>query len=172
MLPETRKLITLAIMIVLLVIMSMTGFACNQGENMEVKTMDESKIKEEVWQIIQTLNRAWAVEENVADLKKYFHKNMVAITPTDRDRLEGRDVCIASWKKFVQAAKIIYWREIDPKIQLYSDGKLAVVTYYYDMSYEMSGKTINTGGRDMFILANENGKWWVVADQFSPYPKQ
>jgi hypothetical protein len=26
------------------------------------------------------------------------------------------------------------------------------------------------GGRDMLVLVREDGRWWVVADQFSPYP--
>jgi hypothetical protein len=65
-----------------------------------------------------------------------------------------------------------YWKEIDPKVQVYGNGKFAVVTYYFDMSFDMVGQTIKMGGRDMFALVNEDGKWWVVADQFSPYPQQ
>ena len=134
--------------------------------------MEESKIEEEVWQTVQALNRAWTVEGNADALADYFHENMVAITPTDRERVEGRNACVAGWKAFVEATKIHYWKEIDPKVQLYGDGKFAVVTYYWDMSYDMGGQTINIGGRDMFALVNERGKWWVVADQFSPYPQQ
>jgi len=26
------------------------------------------------------------------------------------------------------------------------------------------------GGRDMFFFVKEKGRWWAVADQFSPYP--
>ena len=134
--------------------------------------MEQSKIKDEVWQTIQALNRAWTVKGNVDELKNYFHKDMVAITATDRGRLEGRESCIAAWKAFVEAAKIHYWKEIDPKIQLYIDGKSAVVTYYFDISFDMGGQTMKMSGRDMFVLAKEDGKWWVVADQFSPYPQQ
>ena len=134
--------------------------------------MEESKIEEEVWQTVQALNRAWTVEGNADALADYFHENMVAITPTDRERVEGRNACVAGWKAFVEATKIHYWKEIDPKVQLYGDGKFAVATYYWDMSYDMAGQTINMGGRDMFALVNERGKWWVVADQFSPYPQQ
>lgn len=130
--------------------------------------MTESKAKEDVWKTIQTLNRAWTIEKNPDKLKDYFHKNMVAITATDRERLEGREACVASWKKFAEAAKIHYWKEIDPNIRLY--GNCAVVTYYFDMSFDMDGQTIKMGGQDMFTLVNEDGKWWVVADQFSPYP--
>jgi hypothetical protein len=134
--------------------------------------MQEPKIEEEVWQIVQALNRAWTVDGNADALANYFHENMVAITPTDRERVEGRNACVAGWKAFVEATKIHYWREIDPKVQLYGDGKFALVTYYWDMSYDMAGQTIKTSGRDMFALVNERGKWWVVADQFSPYPQQ
>lgn len=134
--------------------------------------MEHFKIKEEVWQTVQALNRAWTVKGNVDELKNYFHKDMVAITATDRERLEGRESCIAAWKAFVEATKIHYWNEIDPKVQLYNDGKSAVVTYYFDISFDMGGQTMEMGGRDMFVLVNEDGKWWVVADQFSPYPQR
>jgi len=132
--------------------------------------MDESKEKEEVWQTIQALNRAWTVEGDADKLENFFHKDMIAITPTTRERIEGRDACIASWKAFMQSAKINYWKEIDPKVQLYGKGRFAVVTYYFDMSFEMNGHTIKMQGRDLFTLVKEDGKWWVVADQFSPNP--
>jgi hypothetical protein len=134
--------------------------------------MEESRMKQEVWETIQALNRGCVVESNVDGLRNYFHKDMVAITPGDRERLEGRDACIASWKAFVESTKIQYMNEIDPKVQLYGKGKFAVVTYYYDISLEMGGETAKTAGRDMFVLVREDGKWWVVADQFSSYPRE
>lgn len=134
--------------------------------------MDRSEIKDEVWRTIQALNRLWTVENRPDDLGQYFHKNMVAITATNRLRLEGREACVASWKKFTQAAKILDWQETDPQIELFGNNAFAIVTYYFDMSFEMGGQTIKMGGRDMLSLVNEEGKWWVVADQFSAYPAQ
>jgi ketosteroid isomerase-like protein len=64
---------------------------------------------------------------------------------------------------------VLHWEEIDPKIEIH--GNTAVVTYYFDMSFEMGGQTIKMGGRDMFVFVKEGGKWWAVADQFSPYPQ-
>ena len=133
--------------------------------------MNQAKIKEEVWATIQALNRLWTVENRTDELAQYFHKNMVAISATDRLRIEGRESCVAAWKKFTQAAKIHYWKEIDPKIELFGNNTFAILTYYFDMSFEMGGKTIKMGGRDMFAMVNEDGKWWVVADQFSAYPQ-
>lgn len=133
--------------------------------------MNQSKIKEKVWATIQAMNRLWTVENNADELVNYFHENMVAVTPTDRMRVEGQAACVAGWKGFTQSAKINYWKEIDPKIELFGDDKFAIVTYYFDMSFDMGGQTIKMGGRDMFALMNENGKWWIVADQFSAYPQ-
>ena len=67
-------------------------------------------------------------------------------------------------------AKNHSWKELEPKVQVYGAGKFAVVTYYFDMSFDMGGRTINMKGRDMLSLVNENGKWLVVSDQFSPFP--
>lgn len=95
---------------------------------------------------------------------------MVAITPPVRLRLEGKQACIDDWKGFVAATtKIHYWKELDPLIQIYGD--TAIVTYYYEMSCDMGGKTIQLTGRDMLVLVKENDRWLVVADQFSPFPQ-
>jgi len=61
-------------------------------------------------------------------------------------------------KSSAKSSKINSWEEISPKIQPYGDGKFAVVTYYFDMSFDLGGQTINMKGRDMFSLVNENGK--------------
>ncbi len=130
--------------------------------------MDETQ--EQIWKMIQEMNRKWTVENKADELKNYFHESMVAITPTDLKRIEGRENCVAGWKKFTENVKIHFWKELDQKVQVYGEGKFAIVTYYYDMSFDMGGQTINTKGRDMFSLIYENGKWLVVANQFSQFP--
>jgi hypothetical protein len=124
--------------------------------------------KREVWETLRSLNDCWTRGDG-KDLINYFHKNMVAITPTDRDRLEGRKACVAGWSGFASRARIRHWEELDPQIAIH--GNTAIVTYYYDMSFEMDGQSIYTGGRDMFVFVKEDGKWWAVADQFSPFPR-
>ena len=52
--------------------------------------MGLEKLKEEVWQAVKSLNHAWACEGNPAELENYFHHDMVAVTATDRLRLEGK----------------------------------------------------------------------------------
>lgn len=132
-----------------------------------MSTHFDDPVKQEVWKTLRALNDAWTKGKQ-GDLSNYFHKGMVAITAMDRERLEGREACLASWSNFSKAAKIHYWRELEPRIQIY--GNTAVVTYYYDTLFDMGGQTVNRGGRDMFVFVKEGGDWWVVADHFSPYP--
>jgi Domain of unknown function (DUF4440) len=127
----------------------------------------DEPIKQEIWATVRAMNDAWT-KGNPDDLAKYFHRDMVAITATDRNRLDAGAACIAGWKGFSNAARIHHWKEVDPVIHVY--GNSAVVAYYFDMSFDMNGKTINMGGRDMFFFVREAGRWWAVADQFSPYP--
>ncbi len=49
-------------------------------------------------------------------------------------------------------------------------GSAAVVTYLYHMICEREGRQFRPAGRDMMVLTNVNGRWWVVADHFSPNP--
>jgi Domain of unknown function (DUF4440) len=124
-------------------------------------------IENDILAFIKKMNECWT-KGNPQDLENYFHQSMVAITPTDKKRLDGKTACVTGWSKFAKNAKINLWKEYDHKIQIY--GNTAVVTYYFDINFEMGNQKINMSGRDMITLVNENGKWWAVADQFSPFP--
>ncbi|MCX9154807.1 nuclear transport factor 2 family protein [Niveibacterium sp. 24ML] len=123
--------------------------------------------QQQVWDTVAALNAAWTFG-NPDELADYFHPRMLAITPVDRLRRIGAESCIAGWKGFRESAQIHRFDVSDPVVELFGDA--AVVSYYYDMSFDMGGQTIDTGGRDLFFLIREAGRWWVVADQFSPYP--
>ncbi len=130
-------------------------------------TLFSNPVEHEIWTTVRALNDAWT-KGNPDGLLQYFHPKMLAITATDRHRLDGGPACVAAWKAFANNARIHFWKEIDPVIRVY--GESAVVAYDFEMSFDMGGQTVNMGGRDMFLFVKENGKWWAVADQFSPYP--
>lgn len=125
--------------------------------------------QQEIWTTVRALNDAWT-QGHAERLADYFHPKMVAITPVDRFRREGADACLAGWKGFADAARIHAWQETDPLIEVYGDA--AVVAYYYDIDFEMNGQRLHQGGRDMFFMVRENGRWWAVADQFSSWPAE
>lgn len=129
-----------------------------------------NETQKEVWQTILAMNKLWTVDNKAEELVNYFHANMVAITPSDKFRREGQSSCVAGWKGFTDMAKINYWKEIDPRIDVYGNGLFAIVTYRFEMSFEINAQTIEMSGRDMFSLVKENNKWWIVADQYSATP--
>jgi len=124
-------------------------------------------VQQEIWATLRAVNDAWT-QGNPDDLAYYFHPQMLAITPVDRFRRDGAPACIAGWKGFADAARIHRWQEFDPLIRVYGDA--AVASYYYEIDFEMGGSRIEQSGRDLFFLVREDGRWQVVADQFSPYP--
>jgi ketosteroid isomerase-like protein len=132
--------------------------------------MDSSKLRDEVWGSVQAMNRAWTLERAPARLRDFFHRDMIAVTATDRHRLEGREACIASWARFIEAARVTRWVEVEPKVQVYCGGAAAVVSYDFEIAFEMGGRVLELGGRDTFTLVREDGRWWIVMDHFSPYP--
>jgi ketosteroid isomerase-like protein len=130
--------------------------------------MDERQ--REAWEMVQALNRLWTVERRTERLREYFHPEMVAIPGNERHRIEGGDACVAAWKRFSDAARVTSWRELAPDVRLHAGGEVAIVTYEYEIAFEMGGRMFELGGRDLLVLAREAGRWWVVADHFSAYP--
>jgi ketosteroid isomerase-like protein len=126
--------------------------------------------QQQIWETIQTMNRCWTGNdpEQFEKLNYYFYETMVAVTPTEKCRLEGRQACVDGWKAFAVNCPIHYWKERDPKIQIF--GSAAVATYYFEISFDMGDNTMVQNGRDMMTLIKEDGRWKVVADQFSPDP--
>ncbi len=119
-----------------------------------------------VWQVIHAINNSWTQGDAEA-LNEHFHEKMIAITPMDRLRRDGKTACVEGWKKFIATTDVLSWREIDPIIRVYGDA--AVVSYYYESRFAVGEHEFTQSGRDLFYLARENGKWLVVADQFSAY---
>jgi hypothetical protein len=132
--------------------------------------MNEASIKQEIWQTITDMNRLWTEDGKPEELVNYFHKDMVAIAPTVRDRLFGREACVAGWKSFCDVAQTHSWETLNPVIQVYGNGEFAVVSYDFAMDFTMGGQHVHMNGRDLYALVMENGRWWVVSDQFSPRP--
>ncbi|MEZ5357857.1 MAG: nuclear transport factor 2 family protein [Candidatus Zixiibacteriota bacterium] len=134
--------------------------------------MGFTQVQKEVWETVQELNKTWAVEGDFDKLAEFFHENMVAISPTDRERLEGKKVCVAAWRAFAQSVEIKYWNEISPEVVMYNDDTVAIVSYYYDIAYKQRGRSLDSTGRDLFTLIKEGDRWLVIADHFSPFPKK
>jgi len=127
-------------------------------------------IKLEILSTLKDLNESWTIRSDVGELEKYFHDNIVVFEPGRRELRNGKKECIEGWKSFIEKFRINYWKESDHLVQIYNEGRMAVVTYYWEISTEDNGKNFISKGRDMFVFVKENEKWLAVADQFSSDP--
>ena len=130
----------------------------------------ESKIKNEIMQMLKSFYEVYAREGSDDELSNFLHEKVFAITPDEAKRFKGRINCINAWKKRYAGKKIYSWDAYDYEIHIYGGGKFAVMSYYFDMVYDVNGKKTKYKGRDMIVLIKESGKWVIVADQFSPSP--
>jgi hypothetical protein len=123
--------------------------------------------EQEIIDFVDALNKSWTVEKQPEKLSEYFHQDMVSVSPNYPERLVGREACVKSWTYFSEKAEIEYWKEFDHLVHIYNNGNAAVLNYYFETAFKMGGNDIVSKGRDMFFLIKENGRWWVVANQFS-----
>ncbi len=125
----------------------------------------------EIWTWVQALNRTWTVDGRPERLSEYFAPEMIAITPSDRQRREGRESCVGGWSGFVESTQIRRWVEKNERILCLADGNAAVVAYDYELECEMGGRIVKMAGRDLMTLERRGERWWLVADHFSPFPR-
>ena len=128
-------------------------------------------IKDEVWNTVKTINRHWAITENMDSLGLYIHPDMVLINPETAERMQGKSDIIKSYRSYADYAQTISLKESDPLILLYNGNETAIVTYYYDLKIKDPGEKLHRfKGRDMYTLIRDNGQWLAVAQHFSPMP--
>jgi ketosteroid isomerase-like protein len=132
-------------------------------------TGDAAKARE-IEETIREMNHCWTESWNEEEFRNYIHEDAVAVVPTTPGRLEGRDAYVAGWRNFVLMARVLEWRETGYRVQLYCAGTCAVVTYLFTIRFSAAGVVQEMRGRDMLFVVNEQGRWQVVADQFSPEP--
>jgi len=138
--------------------------------NKNMNETEDSKTKNEIKQILKSFDEVYAREGSNDELSNFLHKNIFIITPDEAKRVNGKIECISTWKKRYSGKKIYSWNAYDHEIHVYGNGEFAVMSYYFDMIYDVKGKKTNYKGRDMIVLVKENEKWLIVADQFSPSP--
>lgn len=134
--------------------------------------MSDATIEREVWATVTALNRCWAGDRQPERLVEYFASEMLAITPSDAFRREGRAQCVAGWSDFVHATEILRWQETNPKVLVLAGGRCAVVAYDFEIDYRIGGgePLVAMRGRDLMTLEKRDGRWWLVADMFAPAP--
>jgi hypothetical protein len=133
-----------------------------------METISEEKSINEISEIIRQINQSWK-EGHTERLKNYFHERMIIVSPDLKILGEGRDVCIKSYSDFLTQAKVKKYNESKPDVLVW--GNTAVALYKYNVNWEMSGKSYEESGKDLFIFTFEGGKWLAVWRKLIPDEK-
>ena len=124
-----------------------------------MKTSGDAATARDVWRFVQELNRTW-VDGDPADLRRFLHPNVVIVHPGFAGRSIGRDACVASYTAFRRAVTVHAFDEREPDVDVFDD--VAVVSYTFDIGYELNGQRIREQGRDLFVLRRENKRWRAI----------
>lgn len=115
---------------------------------------------DEIWDLVQRMNDAWAKPGGPEELASFFREDIVMVHPDFTYRTEGRDACVASYEDFCRQAEIRDFKINNPGIHVF--GNTAIATYSYEIAYEMGGERFNDTGRDIFVFVRENDRWRAV----------
>ena len=118
-----------------------------------------SSLSVEIWQIIQRINAAWlsGQPEHAAE---FFADDIVVVQPHFQGRMQGKHAFIESYQDFMRQAKVHDYQELNPSGDVFGD--TAIVSYAFDISYEMGGQTFHDTGHDLFVLVRKSGQWQAV----------
>ncbi|MEZ4553908.1 MAG: nuclear transport factor 2 family protein [Dehalococcoidia bacterium] len=114
---------------------------------------------DEAWDIVRRVNQAWVLGRT-EELETLLHLSMVVLPPPPAEPVRGREACIESYREFALAARVLHFEELHPTVDIFGD--TAVATYDFAITYEMNGTYTTERGREIFVLAHEDGRWQAV----------
>ena len=130
----------------------------------------DENIKQDAWNTVKSINRHWAITENMDSLSLFLHDEMVIFAPGGKERLRGKNDIIKAYEEYTQYAETVSLSETEPTIQLYNGNKTAVVSYFSDLTVKTpEGQIQSFFCKDMYTLVLENGRWQAVAQHYSFY---
>lgn len=92
------------------------------------------KVQNKILETITSLNKSWTSSRSIDELENYFHSNIIALVSQEKKKIIGKNACAAYWKSCSENIIIHKWSEYDFEIQVYGDGKFAIVSYKFEFS--------------------------------------
>jgi hypothetical protein len=108
---------------------------------------------------MRLINQAW-LQSRVGDMEAAVHPDIVLVVPGFAGRARGRDGFLAGFRDFTQNATIHDFRELDQQIDVVGD--TAVISFAYEMRFELSGAQYRVTGRDLWVFQRQGSAWVAV----------
>lgn len=126
------------------------------GKPLPVMPVQDAPILAET---IDAINRSW-LNGQYSDLAPFLHDDVVFVAPGLEDSIRGRELCVQSYRDFVEATHVNSFETGTPDIQLW--GNTAVAACPFSIRYEMDGRSILETGTDLLVFARDGAAWRVV----------
>jgi hypothetical protein len=110
-------------------------------------------------ELMKNINETW-LKGRAAELKAFFHPHIRFVSPDLKTLGEGYQACINSYADFTNNARVLSFSESDFDIQTW--GSSAVVSYRFEIEYDLEGEIHRDSGRDMFFFTNQDSRWLAV----------
>jgi ketosteroid isomerase-like protein len=117
--------------------------------------------EQEVWQVIQAFNRAFAGNDP-EEYFKYIDPGITVLTPGNPYRVEGLEADREEFEFGLQQgySRIGYFQELQPQIRVFGD--VALVTYYSRGSYGPEGGARTLYLKETDVLVKRPEGWKLV----------
>lgn len=115
--------------------------------------------KKEIREILRAISEAWR-NGDIEKLGKYFDDDMVITHPGFSKTEDGRDVCVDSYKQFINRVMIRKYEEDDHHVHVWGD--TAVAHYHYKMEYAVGGDDVFESGHDLLVFVKRGENWVAV----------
>jgi len=111
-----------------------------------------------LWERVKAANAAWmhGEPEKVADL---FADDVVMITP-QLSRIEGRAAMVKSFVDYVAQVRTLHFRELEHSVDVHGD--VAVVTYTFDVRYQVDEMTYEDLGQEVLVFARRGERMEAI----------
>lgn len=134
---------------------------CHNHSRSEVE-----QAKQNAWQTVKTINRHWAITENLDSLSLFIAPDMIIISPDGLIR--GKKGIIDSYRAYADYATTLYLNETEPLVELYNDNKTAIVSYTVELKIQAPDETFHSFiCRDMYTLVLDEEQWIAIAQHYS-----
>jgi uncharacterized protein (TIGR02246 family) len=124
---------------------------------------DASRIRE----VVRGITSAWR-EGRIDDLHRFYRPDVVFVQPGFGARLEGREGCVESYRKFLSQAVVHEYAEEEPAVDVVGDTAVAVTRFAID--YELESGRYRETGHDVLVLARDTESWRVAWRTLVPDP--
>jgi uncharacterized protein (TIGR02246 family) len=114
---------------------------------------------ETIWKCVELSNAAW-VAGRPEDVAPLFAPDVVMEGSDGRVVARGRDAMVASYVEYCRQVRTHAFVVREHAVHFFGD--TAIVTYLFEVTYEVNGQTSRESGTERLVFSRNGGVWHVV----------